>query len=176
MSCRKRQPAPDKSPTDGSHWKALKRTDRGVLIHLSRLQKAGDGETCTASLPAISEAAGVSQRQAQISANRLIKAGFLRRVGYDLGNPVRARRGTVYKVLILADVPADIPFADIRGAVKYLLDNQVRSSARMERIELAQENATGQIADLVAGQRRLQGIVKEFIKVAGAQKACSTVK
>jgi hypothetical protein len=173
MSRRKRHPAQHESSTGTAQWESLRRTDRGVLIHLSQLQKASGGENCTAGLPGISAGAGVSQRQAQISVNRLIKAGFLRRVGYDLGNPVRARRGTVYKVLILADVPADVPFAEVREAIKFLLATQVRASARMERIEAAQENATEQIADLVAGHRQLQSILEEVIKVSGTQNTCS---
>jgi len=169
-------PMPHTSSTDAAQWKALKRTDRAVLIHLSRLQSASGGESCTAGLPGISAGAGVSQRQAQISANRLIEAGYLRRVGYDLGNPMRALRGTIYEVLIPADVSEDNPFSDVQGAIEYLLGNQVRSSARMERIEMAQERATGQISELVAGQRRLQSVLEEAIKVVGAQNTCPVVR
>jgi hypothetical protein len=41
----------------------------------------------------------ISERQVQISTRRLIEAGLLERVGYDLSNPNRTKRGTIYKVV-----------------------------------------------------------------------------
>jgi DNA-binding Lrp family transcriptional regulator len=77
----------------------LRRSDQAVLKYLDELTRRGDGETCTASIPEIAGACSISERQVQISTRRLIEAGLLERVGYDLSNADRAKRGTVYKVL-----------------------------------------------------------------------------
>lgn len=78
---------------------ALRPTDQAVLKYLHELTSAGGGNTCVISIPKIASACGISGRQVQISTNRLIKAGLLKRTGYDFSNPDRAKRGTVYKVL-----------------------------------------------------------------------------
>ncbi|MDT4953733.1 MAG: hypothetical protein QOJ02_1871 [Acidobacteriota bacterium] len=78
----------------------LKHSDKAVLKFLEDLTLLGGGDTCTASLPSIASACGISERQVQISTKRLIEAKAIKQVGYDLGNPDRTKRGTVYKVLI----------------------------------------------------------------------------
>jgi predicted transcriptional regulator len=75
----------------------LRQSDKTVWRYLSRLSQGGD--VCTASIPKIAQACSLSQRQVQISVGRLIEAGLIRRVGYDFGNPNRARRGSIYKML-----------------------------------------------------------------------------
>lgn len=77
----------------------LRRSDQAVLEYLNELAQQGKGETCTASITEIASACSISKRQVQISTGRLIEARLLERVGYDLSNPDRAKRGTVYKVL-----------------------------------------------------------------------------
>ncbi|HEX8096515.1 MAG TPA: hypothetical protein VF507_00705 [Pyrinomonadaceae bacterium] len=79
-------------------YRALKRSDRDVIDYLKRLQ--GSRGSCKASIPGIAGACNISERQVQISTQRLIEAEMLERLGYDLGNPNRAERGTIYKVLI----------------------------------------------------------------------------
>lgn len=79
---------------------SLKRTDKAVLKYLVEVTRAGDGETCTASIPKIASACKISKRQVQISTKRLIGARLIERVGYDFGNPDRTKRGTIYKLLI----------------------------------------------------------------------------
>jgi DNA-binding Lrp family transcriptional regulator len=78
----------------------LKHSDKAVLKFLEDLARHGGGDTCTASLPSIASACRISERQVQISTKRLIEAKAIKQVGYDLGNPDRTKRGTVYKVLI----------------------------------------------------------------------------
>jgi hypothetical protein len=79
---------------------ALRRTDLAVLSHLDASREQAGGDICTASIPSIHRACGVSPRQVQISVGRLTKAKLIRRVGYDFGNPDRNARGTIYKLLI----------------------------------------------------------------------------
>lgn len=96
---RSRRPTTSNVSVGGPSFASLKTTDRAVLKHLQKLARAGDENTCTVSIPKISSACGISQRQVQISTNRLIKGGLLRREGYDFSNPDRTKRGTVYKLL-----------------------------------------------------------------------------
>lgn len=108
----KQRPAPKSSkkvitakraPTPGS-YNALKPTDKAVIDFLKELRdenrRATGENTCKASIPDISDACNISERQVQISTQRLIKAKLLQRVGYDFGNPDKAQRGTIYEVLI----------------------------------------------------------------------------
>lgn len=87
------------NPTKEVIYLPLKSTDQAVLKYLDELSQQSEGETCTASIPRIASSCDISERQAQISIRRLIAAGLLERVGYDLGNPEREKRGTIYKVL-----------------------------------------------------------------------------
>lgn len=86
-----RKGAPDKAFT------SVKRSDLSVWRYLANIAQAGD--TCTASIPSIAGACNISQRQVQISLGRLINSGVIKRIGYDLGNPDRAKRGTVFRIL-----------------------------------------------------------------------------
>lgn len=97
MSDEKRHTPPLVGDRGTNVFLALRRSDQIVWKHLSELTQNTD--TCTASIRGISTACNISERQVQISTGRLIAAGVIRRVGYDFGNPCRAKRGTVYKVL-----------------------------------------------------------------------------
>ena len=79
---------------------ALTQSDVAVLNYLDELAREGGGEACTASIPKIACACGISERQVQISTARLIEAKLLKRIGYDFGNPNKAKRGSVFKVLV----------------------------------------------------------------------------
>lgn len=99
MSNRKRRVSPSGRNPDDDITAGLRRADRAVLRYLDE-QTREDEDTCTASIPKIADACEISERQVQISAKRLIKAGLLERLGYDLSNPDRAKRGTMYRVLV----------------------------------------------------------------------------
>lgn len=75
----------------------LRPSDQATWKYLDELTRSTD--TCTASIRKIALACNISERQVQISIGRLIDSGLLKRVGYDFGNPDRAKRGTVYKVI-----------------------------------------------------------------------------
>jgi DNA-binding Lrp family transcriptional regulator len=77
----------------------LRRSDQAVLKYFNESTRRGGRETCTASIPEIASACSISERQVQISTRRLIEAGLVERVGYDLSNADRSKRGTVYKLL-----------------------------------------------------------------------------
>jgi DNA-binding Lrp family transcriptional regulator len=78
---------------------ALTQSDLAVLNYLDELALEGAGDACAASIPKMADACGISERQVQISAKRLIDAELIKRVGYDFSNPDRSKRGTVYRVL-----------------------------------------------------------------------------
>lgn len=78
---------------------SLKRTDRAVLRYLERMARRNHSSTCTSSIPRIAGACDISTRQVQISVGRLVAARLVDRVGYDLNNPEKGRRGTIYNVL-----------------------------------------------------------------------------
>lgn len=80
------------------NYPQLKSSDRAVLRHLLDRVQAGNGETCTTSIPRIASACDISERQVQISTRRLIDAKLIERLGYDFSNPDRSKRGTVYRV------------------------------------------------------------------------------
>lgn len=81
-----------------ANYLELKSSDRAVLRHLLERVQAGNGETCTVSIPRIASACDISERQVQISTRRLIDARLIERLGYDFSNPDRSKRGTVYRV------------------------------------------------------------------------------
>lgn len=80
------------------NYPELKASDRAVLRHLLERARAGNGETCTISIPRIASACDISERQVQISTRRLIEARLIERLGYDFSNPDRSKRGTLYRV------------------------------------------------------------------------------
>lgn len=81
-----------------ANYPELKSSDRAVFRHLLERVQAGNGETCTISIPRIASACDISERQVQISTRRLIDARLIERLGYDFSNPDRSKRGTVYRV------------------------------------------------------------------------------
>lgn len=97
MSKDRRLPSSSREIENRRVLTTLKQTDRAVVKYLNKLARGSD--TCTASIPRIAKACDISERQVQVSVGRLISSGLLRRVGYDFGNPDKAKRGTVFKVL-----------------------------------------------------------------------------
>lgn len=97
------------------NYSALKSSDRAVLKHLLERVRAGNGETCTVSIPRIASACDISERQVQISTRRLIDARLIERLGYDFSNPDRSKRGTVYRV---QHIQAGNPLNDQSGSKK----------------------------------------------------------
>jgi hypothetical protein len=118
----------------------LKRTDREVFSYLNELCGENGDRTCTVSLPAIADACDISERQAQVSTGRLIKAGLLKRTGYDFGNAVRSRRGTKYRLLkSYAEVHNEIEVGRIESAVRLLLKRQDAMVSLLEHVESKQD-------------------------------------
>ena len=119
---RSKRPNTSKALVGGRSFASLKTTDKTVLKHLEKLARAGDENTCTVSIPKLASACGISQRQVQISANRLIEGGLLRREGYDFSNPDRTKRGTVYKLLSPeSNDNQEVSQVDKKRAIKFLL-------------------------------------------------------
>lgn len=100
----------------------LRPIDQAVLKYLSELPQDIGRETCTASIPKIASACGISERQVQISTKRLIEVGLLERVGYDFSNPERSKRGSIYKVLIKRNkMQQPATHKERRRTIKFLL-------------------------------------------------------
>lgn len=97
MSSRKGTPALPRCDHSDAAYSALKRSDLAVWTYLDDLTQGGD--TCTASIPKIAGVCKISERQVQISVGRLINSGVIKRIGYDFGNSVREKRGTVFKII-----------------------------------------------------------------------------
>jgi DNA-binding Lrp family transcriptional regulator len=95
----------------------LKSTDQAVLKYLYELIQDADSATCVASIPKIAGACSISERQVQISTKRLIEAGMIERIGYDFSNPVRSKRGTIYKIL---NYPTKVK-EDKKRTIKFIL-------------------------------------------------------
>jgi DNA-binding Lrp family transcriptional regulator len=118
----------------------LKHTDRSILSYLEGLRQLSEDNTCTVSIPAIATACHISPRQVQISTRRLIKAGFLKRIGYDFGNVVRSRRGTRYKLLQTDYSLDNNPESEkIERAIQVLMEGQSKIESRLERLGLQQD-------------------------------------
>jgi hypothetical protein len=108
--------------TLGDAYANLKPSDKAVLKYLNNLILSNDRETCTASIPKIANMCDLSERQVQISTKRLISAGLLERIGYDFSNPVREKRGTIYKVLIQRNETRSSPNKSRKKrSIKFLL-------------------------------------------------------
>lgn len=99
----------------------LKLTDQAVLKYLLELTRAAVSKTCTVSIPKIASVCGISERQVQISTKRLIEAGIIKRVGYDFSNPVRSRRGTIYKILRHMNAEVKIRDAGKKRSIKLII-------------------------------------------------------
>lgn len=101
---------------------ALTQSDLAVLNYLDKLAREGGGDACTASIPRMADACGISERQVQISAKRLIDAELIKRVGYDFSNPDRSKRGTVYRVLHKSDgAEQTVTVKERKRTIKFLL-------------------------------------------------------
>jgi hypothetical protein len=75
-------------------------SDKVMLDFLTRLCAAtGKDYTPPIGIQTISERCDISQRTVQTCGDRLIEANRIERVGYDVGNRDRAKRGMVYRVL-----------------------------------------------------------------------------
>src|SRR3712207_5083781 len=85
---------------------ALTHSDLSVLNYLDRLARETGEGACTASIPKIAMACDISARQVQISVGRLAAARLVEKIGYDLSNADKLKRGTIYKVLT-AKVPKE---------------------------------------------------------------------
>lgn len=119
---RNQRPKTSKALAGDRSLASLKTTDKAVLKHLQTLARSDNENTCTVSIPKLADACGISQRQVQISANRLIKVGLLRRKGYDFSNPDRTKRGTVYKLLSPKSKDnQEVSQVDKKRAIKFLL-------------------------------------------------------
>jgi DNA-binding Lrp family transcriptional regulator len=130
--------------------KPLRSTDRAVLLYLNQLCREKEDSTCTVSFPTIADACDISERQAQISTGRLIKAGLLKRIGYDFGNVVRSCRGTKYKLLKpLTEVSYTIEAARIEKAVQMLLQRQDIIESHLKQLTLKQDGLLSMVTDLV---------------------------
>ena len=111
-----------KNPVSGVPYASLKTKDISVLKHLDKLIRAGGGDTCTVGIRKIASACGISERQVQISTNRLIKAGLLKREGYDFSNPNRTKRGTIYKIVSNdGDIAQKMNKASKKKVIRFLL-------------------------------------------------------
>jgi hypothetical protein len=131
---------------------AYKRTDCAVFSYLEHLCGEKGDRTCTVGFPAIAAACNVSERQAQISTGRLIKAGLLKRIGYDFGNVVRSRRGTKYKLLkSYAEVFYGVKVSEMEEVVQTLLNRQASIESRLEQLASTQNRLLSLVAR-VAGQ------------------------
>jgi hypothetical protein len=100
---------------------SLTQSDIAVLNYLDKLTSGGRRTVCTASIPRMSDACGISERQVQISVKRLIDAELVERLGYDVSNPDRAKRGTVYKVLFRAGRTQAVMAKERKRTIKFLL-------------------------------------------------------
>lgn len=132
----------------------LKSTDRAAPSHLDELRQAGGGDICTASIPTIADACNVSLRQVQISTGRLVKAGLLRRIGYDFGNVVRSHRGTKYKLLMpYAGLNSGIQFEKLKRAIQVLIKRHSGIELSLEELRLKQDKLLSLVANM-SGPRK----------------------
>jgi hypothetical protein len=148
-----------RSMANNTILRTLKPSDQAVFRYLAELQRAGNEETCTSGIPTIAAACNISARQVQISARRLIKAGLLNRVGYDFGNIIRARRGTIYRVLIDED---NFNHGAIAEDKKPLKD--------IEELEMNYEHMTGRTIELLAVQLRAQNNIRSLKRSLQSEK------
>lgn len=72
--------------------------DQLVLLRLYRLSRGFGKEECTVGYQTLAVACNMSARQAQISVERLILAGWIERVDMVQGGQSRQGRGSVYRV------------------------------------------------------------------------------
>jgi predicted transcriptional regulator len=80
----------------------LKPTEAIVLTRLLRLSRGYHSDTCKVGSERLSKHCNISKKQAQISLNKLISAGWIERVDVDQSGASKIERGSVYRVLIPA--------------------------------------------------------------------------
>lgn len=83
--------------------------DQIVLIRLFRLSRGHHRDTCKVGYGTLAKACNMSTRQAQVSVERLIARGIIRRVGHDQSASRREDRGSIYEMLL--------PAAQVRRAI-----------------------------------------------------------
>ena len=166
MSRRKQSSVPTGEPKAGHGYPKLTSADKRVLSYLHRMIQIGNGETCTASIPNIASACAISQRQVPISTGRLMRADLLERVGYDLGNSDRRKRGTIYKVITKR--LDNLLQPQVAGAINILLDGSEALYACIEQLMIIRGVKTNQIKEASSCLRRirnelnkLKGIMQE---------------
>ncbi|HEX8137571.1 MAG TPA: helix-turn-helix domain-containing protein [Pyrinomonadaceae bacterium] len=149
----------------------LRSTDLAVLSHLHGLRNAEGGSTCKASIPDIARACGISQRQVQISASRLIEAGLLERSGYDFGNIKRRERGTIYRVLIpLAGLDRNLLTERLERAVQLLAERQAALEVRVIQLTFAWCKLPSQIVGVENKDAVLSRIKRGIITLSPEQQ------
>jgi hypothetical protein len=72
--------------------------DQLILLRLYRLSHGFGKNECTVGYQTLAVACNMSTRQAQISVERLIMAGWIARVGVEQGGQSRQGRGSIYRV------------------------------------------------------------------------------
>lgn len=101
---------------------ALTQSDLAVLNYLDKSARDGGGDVCTASIPRMADACGISERQVQISAKKLMDAELIKRIDYDFSNSDRSKRGTVYKVLFKSGgARQSVTITQRKRTIKFLL-------------------------------------------------------
>lgn len=146
----------------------LKRTDRAVLKYLERMARGNDGSTCTASIRKIAASCEISERQVQISTGRLIRAGVIKRVGHDFGNPDREKRGTVYRVLTRTEEgEGSLLNQELDEAVLLLLNGLEAVGAGLERLARAHEEVVSRTQEINKVVGRLREDLMKLLRRAG---------
>jgi hypothetical protein len=136
---------------------ALTQSDLSVLNYLDRLAQEVGGGACTASIPKIAMACKISARQVQLSVGRLVAAHLVEKVGYDLSNADRRKRGTIYKVLT-AKVPEE------RGLSRR---EAIRVMGLVVDACIALHHSIGQLAQMLqtpARRRRTEALLRRLSK------------
>jgi predicted transcriptional regulator len=80
----------------------LKPTEAIVLTRLLRLSRGHHTDTCKVGSEKLAKHCNISKKQAQISLNKLIAAGWIERVGVDQSGALKLERGSIYRVLVPA--------------------------------------------------------------------------
>lgn len=138
-------------------WAMLRQTDNEVFSYLNKLCGENGNRTCTISLPAIATACDISERQAQVSTGRLIKAGLLKRIGYDFGNAVRSQRGTKYRLLkTYAEVHNEIEAEKMEGVIQMLLNGQASIESKLKQLASTQNKLLSLVTCLTVKNTRVK--------------------
>lgn len=117
--------------------------DQAVLMRLYRLSRGHHKDTCTVGYGTLAKACNISTRQAQISVERLIGLGLIKRMNIDQSAPVRQQRGSVYKVNLPAAKLASGTKARgtiVSGAIAGRADSKERIKKEINKGEVASPN------------------------------------